>query len=140
MIDVDTSVHASRVTPRANLREIASWRSPGGGVTGRYERGLARQAELGGPGPVRTAACDALADIAPDLSRLAVEFAHGDIHARPGLDAARRELVVLGVLIAPGGQEAQLEAHLGAALNAGLRPAELVEAIMQVLPYAGFPG
>ncbi|TMR92694.1 carboxymuconolactone decarboxylase family protein [Nonomuraea basaltis] len=105
----------------------------------RYERGLARQAELGGPGPTRTGVYDVLADIAPDLSRLAVEFAYGDIHARPGLDAARRELVVLGVLIALGGQEAQLEAHIGAALNAGLRSGELVEAIMQALPYAGFP-
>jgi 4-carboxymuconolactone decarboxylase len=55
------------------------------------------------------------------------------------LDAARRELVILGALIALGGVEQQIEAHLGAALNAGLGPDEVVEAIMQVLPYAGFP-
>lgn len=105
----------------------------------RYERGLARQAELGGPGATRAQAYDALADIAPDLPRLAVEFAYGDVHARPGLDAARRELVVLGVLIAIGGVDPQLQAHMESALNAGLRPAELVEAVMQALPYAGFP-
>ncbi|NRQ40499.1 carboxymuconolactone decarboxylase family protein [Nonomuraea sp. NN258] len=105
----------------------------------RYAAGLARQAELGGPGAVRAGVYDALADIAPDLSRLAVEFAYGDIHARPGLDAARRELVVLGVLVALGGVEPQLEAHLGTALNVGVRPRELVEAVMQALPYAGFP-
>jgi 4-carboxymuconolactone decarboxylase len=105
----------------------------------RYEAGIARLEELGGPGATRTGVYDALADIAPDLSRLSVEFAYGDIHARTGLDAARRELVVLGVLIALGGVEPQLEAHLGTALNAGVRPAELVEAIMQALPYAGFP-
>ncbi len=105
----------------------------------RYERGLARQAELGGTGGARAHTFDALAGIAPDLSRLAVEFAYGDIHARPGLDAARRELVTLGVLIALGDVEPQLEAHLGAAMGAGLRPGELVEAIMQALPYAGFP-
>jgi len=105
-------------------------------VNERYARGIARQAELGAD---RTAAYDALAGIAPDLARLAVEFAYGDVHARPGLDAARRELVVIGVLIALGGVEPQLRAHMETALNAGLGPGELVEAIMQALPYAGFP-
>lgn len=105
----------------------------------RYDRGLARQAEQGGPGDRRRTTYDALADIAPDLPRLAIEFAYGDIHARPGLDAGRRELVVLGALIALGGTEPQIEAHVASALNAGLRPHELVEAIMQALPYAGFP-
>lgn len=102
----------------------------------RYERGLARQKELGGN---RQATYDALAGIAPDLSRFAIEFAYGDVHSRPGLDAARRELVIIGVLIALGGVEPQLEAHLGSALTAGLTQSELVEAIMQALPYAGFP-
>ncbi|MEO3807515.1 TROVE domain-containing protein [Sphaerisporangium sp. B11E5] len=32
VIDVDTSVHSSRVTPRTNLREIAGWRPSGGGT------------------------------------------------------------------------------------------------------------
>jgi 60 kDa SS-A/Ro ribonucleoprotein len=31
-IDVDTSVHASRVTPRTSLREIAGWQPSGGGT------------------------------------------------------------------------------------------------------------
>jgi 60 kDa SS-A/Ro ribonucleoprotein len=31
-IEVDTKVHASRVTPRTNLRELASWRASGGGT------------------------------------------------------------------------------------------------------------
>ncbi|MEV7013598.1 TROVE domain-containing protein [Streptosporangium sp. NPDC051022] len=32
VIDVDTSVHPSKVTPRTNLREISSWRPSGGGT------------------------------------------------------------------------------------------------------------
>jgi 60 kDa SS-A/Ro ribonucleoprotein len=32
VIDVDTDVHSSRVTPRTNLREIAGWRPSGGGT------------------------------------------------------------------------------------------------------------
>jgi 4-carboxymuconolactone decarboxylase len=108
-------------------------------MSDRYERGLARLAELGGSGGARDRAYEALADIAPDLPRLAVTFGYGDIHARPGLDPARRELVILGALIALGGVEPQIEAHLGSALNAGLSAAELVEVILQALPYAGFP-
>ncbi len=108
-------------------------------MTDRYARGLARQAVLDGSGSTRQSAYDSFADIAPDLPRLAIEFAYGDIHARPGLDAARRELVILGALVALGGVSPALEAHLGSALNAGVQPGEMVEAIMQALPYAGFP-
>lgn len=32
VIDVDTSVHASKITPRTNLREVARWRPSGGGT------------------------------------------------------------------------------------------------------------
>lgn len=105
----------------------------------RFQRGAARQAELGGAGGVRGRVYDELAAIAPDLHRFAVEFAYGDIHSRPGLDAGRRELVIVGALIALGDTRPQLEAHLGSALNAGVAPGEIVEAILQALPYAGFP-
>ncbi|MFF2555419.1 carboxymuconolactone decarboxylase family protein [Nocardia sp. NPDC058058] len=108
-------------------------------MTDRYALGLARLAELGGPTPARHRVYDALADIAPDLTRYAVEFAYGDINSRPGLDAGRRELVILGVLIGLGATDPQLEAHLTTALNVGVSPQELVEAVIQALPYAGFP-
>ncbi|WP_214414647.1 dienelactone hydrolase family protein [Sphaerisporangium fuscum] len=105
----------------------------------RYLRGAARMAELDGGSGTRQAAYDGLSGVAPDLPRLAVEFAYGDIHSRPGLAAASRELVTLGVLVALGGCEPQLRTHAGAALNAGLSPVEVSEAIMQAVPYAGFP-
>ncbi|WP_405135080.1 carboxymuconolactone decarboxylase family protein [Nocardia sp. NBC_01388] len=105
----------------------------------RYDTGAARLAELGGPTTARQRVYDSLADIAPDLHRFAVEFAYGDINARPGLDAGRRELVILGVLIGLGATEPQVEAHLITALNIGLTSTELVEAVIQALPYAGFP-
>ncbi|MFF5206465.1 carboxymuconolactone decarboxylase family protein [Streptosporangium sp. NPDC000396] len=110
-----------------------------GRVNDRHERGTARIAALDGASTARSEAYALLAEIAPDLPRYAVEFAYGDIHSRPGLDAARRELVTLGVLIALGDCAPQLAAHLHSGLNAGLQPGEVVEAVMQVLPYAGFP-
>ncbi|MFI6369306.1 carboxymuconolactone decarboxylase family protein [Nocardia sp. NPDC050630] len=105
----------------------------------RYERGLARQREMGGATAARARVYDTLADIAPDLQRFAVEFAYGDVHARSGLDMGSRELVILGVLIGLGGVEPQLEAHITTALNAGVPPTGVIEAIIQALPYAGFP-
>ena len=94
---------------------------------------------MGGATAARHRVYDALSDIAPDLHRFAVEFAYGDIHARPDLDVGSRELVILGVLIGLGGVEPQLEAHITTALNVGIPPAGVVEAIIQALPYAGFP-
>jgi 4-carboxymuconolactone decarboxylase len=111
-----------------------------GPAADRLARGRRRLAELDGDRPgSRDAAYRLLAEIAPDLPRFAVEFAYGDIHSRPGLDAARRELVTLGALVALGDTERQLAAHLTSARNAGLTAGELVEAILQTLPYAGFP-
>lgn len=105
----------------------------------RYARGAARIAELDGDRPGRQEAYRLLAEIAPDLPRFAVEFAYGDVHSRPGLDAARRELVTIGALVALGDTGRQLASHLNSALTLGLTRDELVEAILQTLPYAGFP-
>ena len=82
---------------------------------------------------------DSLADIAPDVGRWIVEFAYGDVYARPGLEPRQRQLVTLGALTALGGCESQLAAHVNSSLNVGLAPSEIVEAIVQVVPYAGFP-
>lgn len=106
----------------------------------RYARGAARIKELDGDHPEhRQETYRMLARIAPDLPRFAIEFAYGDIHSRPGLDAARRELVTIGVLVALGDTEKQLASHLTSGLNMGLTSTEVVEAILQTLPYAGFP-
>jgi 4-carboxymuconolactone decarboxylase len=45
----------------------------------------------------------------------------------------------MGVLVALGDTERQLAAHLTSGLNVGLTGAEVVEAVLQTLPYAGFP-
>ena len=45
---------------------------------------------------------DALADIAPDLRKMIIEFAYGDVYARPGLDAKSRALVVITAVVTQG--------------------------------------
>ena len=80
-----------------------------------------------------------LEDIAPDLGRYIVEFAFGDIYARPGLSLQERELITLASLLTAGGCEPQLEVHVNGALHTGVPPEKLVECFLQCIPYTGFP-
>jgi 4-carboxymuconolactone decarboxylase len=82
---------------------------------------------------------DSLADISPALGHHVAAFAFGDIYDRPGLDPRSRQLVTIGALTALGGCEPQLKVHIGAALNVGLTPDEIVEAILHCAVYSGFP-
>jgi 4-carboxymuconolactone decarboxylase len=103
----------------------------------RYERGLAKLLEIYGD-EIRTFLAS-LQDVAPDLSRYIVEFAFGDIHCRPGLNLKSREIATVAALTALGTAAPQLRAHIHAALNVGCSEQEVVEIIMQMALYAGFP-
>ena len=81
---------------------------------------------------------DAFTGVAPDFTRYLVEFAFGEIYAREG-DLRQRELVAISSLATMGGCDAQLETHVHGALNIGLTKAEIVEAVMTLIPYIGFP-
>ena len=76
--------------------------------------------------------------VAPDFTRYLVEFAFGEIYARPG-DLKHRELIAIASLATMGGCDPQLETHVHGAFNAGLTEAEIVEAVMTLIPYIGFP-
>lgn len=73
-----------------------------------------------------------------DLGRLATDFAFGSVWARDGLERKHRSLVVIGVLIAQR-QTAELKNHIRIGLANGLTAAEIEEALIQTLPYVGFP-
>lgn len=103
----------------------------------RYARGVARLAEI--DGVAGEAVIAGLADLAPDLGRYIVEFGFGDVYSRPGLDLRTRELTTIAALTAMGNARPQLEVHLAAALNVGATIAEIVEVIIQMALYAGFP-
>lgn len=103
----------------------------------RYERGLAKLQEVDGEGGVKVV--ESLADIAPDFGRLVIEFPFGDIYSRPGLDLRSREIAVVAALTAMGNAAPQLKVHIQAALNVGVTRTEVVEIIMQMAVYAGFP-
>ena len=85
------------------------------------------------------AVVDSLQDIAPDFAQYLIEFPFGDIYSRPGLDLRSREIATVAALTALGNATPQLKVHIGAALHVGLTQDEIVEVIMQMAVYAGFP-
>jgi 4-carboxymuconolactone decarboxylase len=81
----------------------------------------------------------ALADVAPDLGRFIIEFGFGDIYTRPGMNLLQRELVTVGALTALGTATPQLKVHVHGLLNVGGTREQLIEAVIHVAAYAGFP-
>lgn len=103
----------------------------------RYVRGLEKLKEIDGQAGENV--IESLRDIAPDFARLIIEFPFGDIYSRPGLDLKSRELAVVAALTAMGNAVPQLKVHIHGARNVGCSRQEIVEVMMQMAVYAGFP-
>jgi len=103
----------------------------------RYERGWEKLKEIDGEAGERV--IESLRDIAPDFARYLIEFPFGDIYSRPALDLKSREIAVVAALTALGNAAPQLKVHIHGALNVGCTREEVVEVIMQMAVYAGFP-
>jgi len=103
----------------------------------RYRRGWEKLKEVDGEAGERV--IESLKDIAPDFARLVIEFPFGDIYSRPGLDLRAREIAVVAALTALGNATPQLKVHISGALNVGCTEREIVEIMMQMAVYAGFP-
>ena len=103
----------------------------------RLARGQARLKQITGQSGEKV--MEAMAEIAPDFARYIFEFGYGDVYSRPGLDLRTRMLATVAGLVALGHAERELEVHIGSALNVGATRDEVVEVIMQMALYAGFP-
>lgn len=103
----------------------------------RYQQGLAQLCRV--EGTTQPAIIQAMAAIAPDLARLTIAFAYGDVYARPGLLPRHRQLATLGILAALGNAPAQLKFHIMGAIRMGCSAGEVIEALIHMAVYAGFP-
>jgi len=103
----------------------------------RWRRGLERLKEVDGADGLR--ALERLEGVSPDLARYVVEFAFGEVYQRPGLELKQREIAAVAALTALGHARPQLKTHLRAALRVGCTKQEVVEVIIQMAAYAGFP-
>ena len=103
----------------------------------RYERGWEKLKEVDGEAGERV--IESLKDIAPDLGRYTIEFPFGDVYSRQGLDLKSREIATIAALTALGNAQPQLKVHIHGALNVGCTREEVIEVIIQMAVYAGFP-
>jgi 4-carboxymuconolactone decarboxylase len=103
----------------------------------RYQRGLEQLSAI--DGAAGEAVINSLADLAPDFARYLIEYPFGDVYSRPGLDLRSREIATIAALCALGNAAPQLRVHIHAALNVGCTATEIVEVMIQMSVYAGFP-
>lgn len=80
-----------------------------------------------------------IAEVAPEFARMVIEFAYGDVYARDVLDLRSRELVAIAALAATGTAGPQLRMHVESAASVGLTKADIIEVLIRVSLYAGFP-
>jgi len=103
----------------------------------RYTKGLDTLAKISPEAQTRIT--DLLEDICPDMARLIIEFPYGDIYSREGLDLKTRELITIASLTTQGHAQDQLKVHIKNALNVECSKHEIIEVILQMCIYAGFP-
>lgn len=111
--------------------------SPENSFHQRYRRGWQKLKEVDGQAGEQV--IENLKEIAPDLARYVIEFPFGDIYSRPGLDLKSREIATVAALTALGNAQPQLKVHIHGALNVGCTCEEVIEVIIQMAVYAGFP-
>lgn len=74
-----------------------------------------------------------------ELARFLTEFCFGDLYTRTGLDLRQRELLVLCVLAALGGTDAQLWSHALGNVKVGNSKNRQITALIHCFPFIGFP-
>ena len=107
------------------------------GSDGRYERGKDWLSRIA-PDQERVLK-ETFDPINPDITRYVIEFGYGDIYARGILPIQIRQVATIAALAAKGTAPSQLRFHIGGGLRAGLSEAEIVEIMLLVSIYAGFP-
>ncbi len=103
----------------------------------RYRRGQQTLANI--HGHVGEEVMQTLGDIAPDFARFIIEFPYGDIYSRGILSPKERQIATIASLVTLGNAPTELKAHIQGGLNVGCTRREIIEIIMQMAVYAGFP-
>jgi 4-carboxymuconolactone decarboxylase len=80
----------------------------------------------------------AFGDIAPALGELTDKVLFGEVWERPGLSKRDRSLITVAALVA-GYRTNELPFHLSRAIENGVTKTELIELIMHLAFYAGWP-
>ena len=103
----------------------------------RHETGKAIQDKLY-PGGIASVMEGVPGNMGKDVEQFLTDYFFGDIYSRDALDLQARELLGYCVLTTLEA-ESQLHSHYHGNINAGNSPETLTAAVIQCLPYIGFP-
>ena len=103
----------------------------------RHEAGKAIQDRLY-PGGISSVMEGMPGDMGNDVERFLTDYFFGEIYSRGALDLKTRELLGYCVLTTLEA-ESQLQSHFHGNINAGNTPETVTAAVIQCLPYIGFP-
>lgn len=103
----------------------------------RYNRGKELLDSL--KGELTGTVLEEIGEFLPEFAKITVEFPFGDIYSRTQLDLRSREIATIAALTALGHALPELRDHIHLGLNAGLSKDEVIEILMQMAVYAGFP-
>ena len=106
-------------------------------TVGSFERGARLLEKMLGPSDARRVRA-AWRKLEPDFERYVITFLSGEIWSRPGLDRRTRSLCTIAALAALGRSNG-LELNIRMALGNGATRADIVEVLLHIAPYAGFP-
>lgn len=73
------------------------------------------------------------------IQRLLTANCFGDHYTRSGVDIPTRELLTFSMLVALGGCDPQVKAHVAAKVHVGNDRARLIDVVTQLLPYIDYP-
>jgi 4-carboxymuconolactone decarboxylase len=106
-------------------------------TVGSFQRGERLLAKMLSPADARRVRA-AWRRLAPDFERYVITFLSGEIWSRPGFDRRTRSLCTIAALTALGRTNG-LELNIRMALRNGATRAEILETLLHIAPYAGFP-
>ena len=101
-----------------------------------YERGRAVLKEMLGDGA--DAAAESMRQLDPDFEQMVMSFVMSDLYGREGLDLKTRLLCTIAALTVQG-RQTQLAVHVDRAIGVGATPREILEVILQMAGFGGFP-
>ena len=103
----------------------------------RYKKGLAIQKPLYG-NEIYESMQGLPENMGEDVARFLTEVCFGDFYTREGLEPKTRELLIISILVTTG-NTSTLKSHIKGNLKAGNSQETITAAIIQCLPYVGFP-
>lgn len=77
--------------------------------------------------------------VSPDFTEYVLEIVYGEFYARKGLEDKIKEVAAVASLLGRDSNGVLLRAHLQGMVNVGHTEKDVVELLLFLIPYVGFP-